>query len=86
MMFLLYGDDAFSSHQKLMAIKNKFLSVCEADNLIIKSADEVTILSLPNIFLTQTLLGGKRLIIFKNLLGDAPADLKISLLDFIKQH
>lgn len=86
MIFLLYGDDVFSSHQKLVAIKNKFLSVCEADNLIIKSADEVTILALPNIFLTQTLLGGKRLIIFKNLLNDAPAELKTSLLDFIKQY
>lgn len=85
MIFLLYGEDAFSSHQKLVAIKNKFLVGCEPENLIIKSADELTALKLPNIFLTQTLLGGKRLIIFKNVLSQSLAELKTALLDIIKK-
>jgi DNA polymerase-3 subunit delta len=86
MILFLYGDDAFSSHQKLMAIKNKFLAVGEPENLIVKSADEINIAKLPNIFMTQTLLGGKRLIIFKHLLSSSSAELKTSLLDILKEQ
>lgn len=86
MIIFLHGEDVFSSHQKLTAIRQRFLAKHRAENLIIKSAEEVTLGSLSNIFLTQTLLGGQRLIIFKNILSLSPVELKTAFLDSLKNQ
>ncbi|MDD5606008.1 MAG: DNA polymerase III subunit delta [Patescibacteria group bacterium] len=84
MMFLLYGEDVLSSRQKLTAIQDKFLATNPPENLLVRSANELTIPKLPNLFLAQTLLGGKRLIVLKNILALSPAEFKTALLELIK--
>ncbi|HCR42492.1 TPA: DNA polymerase III subunit delta [Patescibacteria group bacterium] len=68
MILFLHGEDSFSSRQKLLAIKQKFIARPPADNIETIAGDKITPDRLRQAILGQTLLGGARLVVFEDLL------------------
>ncbi len=79
MIYLLYGEDTFSSKAKLEAIKRKFLEKHASDNLAVKQGHELTGADLEGIIFAQTLLGGNRLVILEDVLSGADITVKEKL-------
>lgn len=76
MIYLLYGEDTFSSRLKLEAIKRRFWDKYGVDNLVTRSGPELTNAILEDALFSQTLLGGKRLVVLKDVLSDADIAVK----------
>jgi DNA polymerase III delta subunit len=76
MIYFLYGNDSFSSQAKLVAIRQKFLSVHPQTNLLMKTAAELERVNLTDLVAAQTLLGTKQLIIIRDVLSAGSDDLK----------
>jgi len=94
MLYLLYGDDALTSEQKLQAIKEKFLikdlagsglSVFPARNALHGNADG-GYESVINTIGTPNLLAPKRLIIIKEFICSGAESLQGEILDFLKKE
>jgi DNA polymerase III delta subunit len=76
MILFLFGEDSFSSWQKLNLIKDKFLASQDSQNLIEYTANQLEGIDLDSIFNVQSLWAGHRLIIFRDVLAEAKAELK----------
>ncbi|MFH0905545.1 MAG: DNA polymerase III subunit delta [bacterium] len=85
MIYLLYGENTYFSKEKLAAIRQKFLATNPPDNLIIRSAHDLSVAGLPELFFAQTLLGGKRLVVIEDALGTASDEVKHELVKILKQ-
>ena len=94
MLYLLYGDDALTSEQKLQAIKEKFLTKdLSGSGLSIFPARNAThsvaggdYEGVVNAMGTPNLLALKRLIIIKNLICSGSESLQGEILDFLKKE
>src|SRR5689334_18133885 len=83
MILFLFGEDSFSSSQKLSAIKSRFLASQDPQNLATYSADQLEQADLSAIFNTVSLWGGQRLIIFRDILAEGTVSLKDSLKEIL---
>jgi DNA polymerase III subunit delta len=88
MLIFLYGTDTFRSHEKLSALKNKYmqssssgtdLSVLDCDNNSPRQSLEQT-------FGAQGLFSPKRLIIVNDVVISGTAERQKEFLDFLKSH
>lgn len=86
MIFLLYGPDSFRAHSKLAEIREKFLGLQPDFNFVqiegsaLRSPEE-----LRQLFVSSTLLGGKRLVVIVDLLSLGEVPIKEEFVRLVKQ-
>jgi DNA polymerase III subunit delta len=92
MIIFLFGEDVFRSSQKMLEIKNKFLSSDKSGSGLsvfdceepASSADKNIIKSIISALSTANLLAPKRLIISKNLISKSLTEEQEKILKFLK--
>ncbi len=87
MIIFLFGADSFRSSQKTIEIKNKFLSSDSSSSglSVFDFKENAKTKDIINVFSTANLLAPKRLVIVKNLIGNAPVFDQKEMLDFLKK-
>lgn len=84
MHYLLYGENTYSSHQKVLAIKEKFLAATGTDfNLSTIDGGQVSFDEIARQISTLPFLGNKRLVIIKNLLIEGSSNVQEPLVDYL---
>lgn len=76
MIYLLFGPDTYRLKAKLTSIQAKFLNTNASLNLVRPSVSSLTPESFENLFVTQTLLGGRQLIVLDNLVSAASPEVR----------
>jgi DNA polymerase-3 subunit delta len=88
MIIFLYGEDTFRSSQKVIEIKNKFLSSDESGSglsVFDCTQQENSIRHIVDTINTPNLLAPKRLVICKNLISAYPSDEQKKMLEYLKK-
>lgn len=86
MILFLYGEDTYSSAQKLASIRKKYIDASLGDtNLYIQdvSSEKIDFKRFQEIVTVQPFLAKKRLIIFKNLLSKGSKSLKDKVAQYL---
>jgi len=83
MNYLIFGEDTYSSHFKLAAMKQKFVGTHGQDNLVIKHGRELANINLDNVLFAQTLLGGSRLVVFEDVFSECGDELRKNLMKIL---
>jgi DNA polymerase-3 subunit delta len=87
MLIFLYGEDGFSSREKLTEIKNKFLSYDKSGSGLssFDAEEKFSVQELVYTLETPNLLNPKRLVILKNILAVSSEDDREKLLDYFSK-
>lgn len=85
MILLLHGEDSFHSWRKLQAIKERFLTTQDKNNLNEYSAEQLENEDVAGL-LAPSLWSGHRLIVMRDILGDGTAKLKETILGILEHE
>jgi DNA polymerase III subunit delta len=89
MIIFIYGEDTYSSKEKLKALKDKFTKEVDSSGLNLAEFDgaKVTLEDFKQAVTAQPFMAKKRMVVVRNLLASKrPADLYADLQEFLKRE